>query len=60
VAITTNNRPRQPLLMMTAPDGKSFIEEVNTGDFHWIDSKVTHTLTNEGKAEGQIVETELK
>lgn len=43
-------------LKMTAPDGKSFADEVRPGDFHLIDSKVTHTLTNEGTAEGQIVE----
>ena len=47
-------------LTMTAPDGKSLSEEVKPGDFHWIDSKVTHTLTNDGGFEGQIVEIELK
>ena len=47
-------------LKMTAPDGKSFADRVRPGDFHWADSKVTHTLTNEGTAEGQIVEIELK
>jgi len=47
-------------LKMTAPDGPSFSHEIQPGDFHWIDSKVTHTLTNEGAAEGQIVEVELK
>jgi quercetin dioxygenase-like cupin family protein len=48
------------MLKMTAPDGKSFTHEIEAGDFHWIDSKVTHTLANEGKEEGQIVEIELK
>jgi len=47
-------------LTMTAPDGKSLSEEVKPGDVHWVDSKVTHTLTNEGAFEGQIVEIELK
>ncbi len=47
-------------LKMTGPDGKSMTHEVKAGDFHWIDSKVTHTLTNDGTTEGQIVELELK
>jgi quercetin dioxygenase-like cupin family protein len=47
-------------LKMTEPGGKSSRHEVKAGDLHWIDSKVTHTLTNDGKAEGQIVELELK
>ncbi len=47
-------------LKMTAPDGRSFADKVKPGDFHWIDSKVTHALTNEGTAEGQLVEIELK
>jgi hypothetical protein len=47
-------------LKMTALDGESFTEKAKPGDFHWIDSTVTHTLTNEGTVEGQIVEIELK
>jgi quercetin dioxygenase-like cupin family protein len=47
-------------LKMTAPDGRSLSEEVKPGDFHWIDANVTHTLTNEGGFDGQIVEIELK
>jgi quercetin dioxygenase-like cupin family protein len=47
-------------LKMTAPDGQSSAHEIQAGDFHWVDSKVTHSLTNEGTAEGQIVEIELK
>ena len=47
-------------LKMIAPDGKSRSEQVKPGDVHWIDTNVTHTLTNEGDAEGQIVEIELK
>jgi quercetin dioxygenase-like cupin family protein len=65
-AMHTHERPylivavtRMPL-KMTAPDGQSFSHEIQAGDFHWMDSKVTHSLTNEGTAEGQIVEVELK
>lgn len=47
-------------LKMTAPDGQSFAHDVKPGDFHWIDAKVTHSLTNQGATEGQIVEIELK
>jgi mannose-6-phosphate isomerase-like protein (cupin superfamily) len=47
-------------LKMTAPDGRSCADEVKPGDFHWVASKVTHALTNEGTVEGQIVEIELK
>jgi quercetin dioxygenase-like cupin family protein len=47
-------------LKMTAPDGQSFAHEVKSGDFHWVDAKVTHSLTNEGATEAQIVEIELK
>ena len=47
-------------LKMTGPDGKSSTHEVKAGDFHWVDSKVTHTLANDGAAKGQIVELELK
>ena len=46
-------------LKMTAPDGKSFADEIKPGEFHWVDSTVTHTLTNEGPTEGQIIEIEL-
>ncbi len=47
-------------LKMTAPDGKASTHEVKAGDFHWVDSTVTHTLANDGTTEGQIVELELK
>ena len=47
-------------LKMTGPDGKSSTHEVKAGDFHWVDSKVTHTLANDGTTQGQIVELELK
>jgi quercetin dioxygenase-like cupin family protein len=47
-------------LKMTGPDGKSSTHEIKAGDFHWVDSKIMHTLTNDGATEGQIVELELK
>ncbi len=47
-------------LKMTAPDGQSFTHEIKAGDFHWVDAKVTHSLSNQGSEEGQIVEVELK
>jgi beta-alanine degradation protein BauB len=47
-------------LKMTAPDGQASSHEIQAGDFHWVDGKVTHSLTNEGTMEGQIVEVELK
>jgi len=47
-------------LKMTAPDGSSATHEVKAGDFHWVDAKVTHALSNEGPAEAQIVEIEMK
>jgi quercetin dioxygenase-like cupin family protein len=47
-------------LTMTTPDGKSLTHEIKPGDVHWVDAKVTHTLTNSGTTEGQIVEIELK
>ena len=47
-------------LKMTAPDGQSIKHEINRGDFHWVDAKVTHTLANVGSTGGQIVEVELK
>jgi quercetin dioxygenase-like cupin family protein len=48
------------VLKMTGPDGKSMTHEVTAGDFHWIDAKVTHSLTNAGTTAGTIVEIELK
>jgi quercetin dioxygenase-like cupin family protein len=48
------------VLKMTAPDGQTSTHEIKRGDFHWADTKVTHSLGNAGSAEGQIVEIELK
>ena len=47
-------------LKMTTPDGQSFTHEIKPGDFHWVTTKVTHTLANAGTGEGQIIEIELK
>ncbi|MGO9403638.1 MAG: hypothetical protein ACLPVW_09220 [Terriglobales bacterium] len=48
------------MLKMTDPEGKSFTHEVKTGDIHWVDAKVAHSLTNEGTTAGTMVEIELK
>ena len=47
-------------LKMALPDGQTMSHELKPGDFHWVTSKVTHTLANEGKVPAQIVEIELK
>lgn len=47
-------------LKMSAPDGRSLTEQVKPADFHWIDAKVTHSLSNAGAGQGEIVEIELK
>jgi quercetin dioxygenase-like cupin family protein len=47
-------------LKMTGPDGQSLTHEIKSGDFHWVDTKVTHTLANAGTAAGQTLEIELK
>jgi quercetin dioxygenase-like cupin family protein/lysophospholipase L1-like esterase len=47
-------------LSMKSPDGASMDHPIKAGDFHWIDSKVTHVLSNSGTETGVIVEVELK
>jgi quercetin dioxygenase-like cupin family protein len=47
-------------LAMTAPGGDAMEHPVKSGDLHWIDNKVTHTLTNKGKEAGTIIEVELR
>lgn len=65
-AMHTHDRPylivaATPLLLkMTDLDGKSLIHEVKAGDVHWVDAKVTHSLSNAGRSAGTIVEIELK
>jgi quercetin dioxygenase-like cupin family protein len=47
-------------LKMTGPDGQSMTHAVQAGDFHWIDTDVTHVLANDSGTPGVIVELELK
>jgi quercetin dioxygenase-like cupin family protein len=47
-------------LGMKAPDGRSMEHAVEPGDLHWVDTQVTHVLSNQGKDKGVIVEVELK
>ena len=47
-------------LKMASPDGQSLTHEIKPADFHWVTTKVTHTLANAGTGEGQIIEIELK
>jgi quercetin dioxygenase-like cupin family protein len=47
-------------LKMSSPDGQTASHEVAAGDFHYIDAKITHNLSNVGSAPGQIIEVELK
>ncbi len=47
-------------LRMTSPEGASIAHPTKAGEFHWVDTRVTHTLVNEGKEKGVIVEFELK
>jgi quercetin dioxygenase-like cupin family protein len=47
-------------LVMKAPDGSSMDHPVKAGDVHWIDSSVTHSLINNGKEAGTIIEVELQ
>ena len=47
-------------LKMAPPDGQSTTYQVAAGDFHWVDAKVTHSLSNPGPAPGQVIEVELK
>ena len=47
-------------LKMTAQDDQSFTHEVKAGDFHWIETPVTHVLANDGPNGGEILELELK
>jgi quercetin dioxygenase-like cupin family protein len=47
-------------LKMTTPDGQLMTHEIKAGDFHWVDTQVTHTLVNAGTTPGEIFEFELK
>jgi quercetin dioxygenase-like cupin family protein len=47
-------------LRMTSPDGAAMTHPVKAGDIHWVDAAVTHTLVNDGREPGVLVEIELK
>jgi quercetin dioxygenase-like cupin family protein len=47
-------------LGMKAPDGGSMDHRVEAGDLHWVESRVTHVLTNGGPEGGVIVEVEWR
>jgi len=47
-------------LKMSSPDGQTMTHEIKKGDSHWVDSKVTHSLSNAGTEAGTLVEIELK
>lgn len=47
-------------LRMASPGGGSTAHPVQAGDFHWVEEAVTHTLVNEGREPGVLVEFELK
>ena len=47
-------------LRTVEPDGSSIDHSVKAGDLHWVDSRVTHVLTNRGTQKGVLVEIELK
>lgn len=47
-------------LRMTSPEGASMTHPIKAGDLHWVEAAVTHTLVNEGRETGVLVEFELK
>ncbi len=47
-------------LRTTTPDGSGTNDDLEAGDLHWVDTALTHTYTNSGKAPGILVEFELK
>ncbi len=47
-------------LRTVGPDGSAIDRSVKAGDLHWVDSRVTHVLTNRGSQKGVLVEIELK
>jgi hypothetical protein len=44
----------------TSPGGRSMTHPVKAGDMHRVDGAVTHTLFNDGRENGVLVEFELK
>jgi quercetin dioxygenase-like cupin family protein len=47
-------------LRMTSPGGAAMAHRVKAGDVHWVDTAVTHVLSNDGPETGVLVEIELK
>lgn len=47
-------------LRMSGPGGTASTHPVKTGDLHWVEAAVTHTLVNAGQDKGILVEFELK
>ena len=47
-------------LRMTSPEGRAMEHSIRAGDFHWVDTAVTHTLVNAGAEKAVLVEIELK
>jgi mannose-6-phosphate isomerase-like protein (cupin superfamily) len=45
---------------MTSPDGRSMEHPIKSGDMHWVDTEVTHSLGNAGGEKAVMVEFELK
>jgi quercetin dioxygenase-like cupin family protein len=52
--------PTPMQLVMKGPDGSSMDHPLKAGDFHWIEDNGTHSLVNNGKESGLIIEVELK
>lgn len=47
-------------LRISSPDGQSVERPLKTGDMQWVETAITHSLTNQGAAIGILVEFELK
>ena len=47
-------------LKMSSPDGQTMTHGIKKGDSHWVDTKLTHRLSNAGTQPGILVEVELK
>ncbi len=47
-------------LKMSSPDGQSLTHQVKPGDFYWVNTQVSHALSNESALEACIIEIELK
>ncbi len=47
-------------LKLASPEGQAYSLEVKPGDLQWIESKVTHSLSNASATAAYIIEIELK